>query len=224
MRECLVDGDVTGDTFDELLETRATFISESIEGVTKQDYFDKTATELSKLLSVSADTDINLWFEEDLFCQVNFWFTIHTLLNVGRPDNLYLVLPVEPNQYAFGYCTQDELEQFYKNRISIDNPELIAELWKHYQIGNIEKLFDTAKKLEAGYPFILKAVQAHIDRAPGDEENGLPYKTVKELIEELGTTEFEPVFREFIKRLPIYGFGDTQVRKILNNCTNGSQN
>lgn len=79
MRECLVDGDISGNTLDELFKSRAIFISENVPNCSKQDYFDKTVSEISKLLAISPGTEINLWFEEDLFCQVNFWFSVHNL-------------------------------------------------------------------------------------------------------------------------------------------------
>ncbi len=214
MRECLVDGSVAGDTLDGFFKTRAKYISETIPNVSKQDYFEQTVPELSKLLSIAQDTEINLWFEEDLFCQVNFWFCVHTLVNAGRWNNLYLVLPVKPNQYAFGYCSTDELEQFYKNRISIDNADLIAKLWTNYQSANFHEMRKVAEGLKE-ITCISRAVKAHIDRVPEDETKGLPYQTLKEIINELRTDEFAPVFKEFITRLPIYGYGDFQVQKLL---------
>lgn len=220
MRECLVDGNVTGDTLEDLFDTRATFISENFPEFTKTDYFEKTVPEISKLLSIYGDTDINLWFEEDLFCQVNFWFCVNTLVEAGREDNLYLISPKEPHQYAFGYCSTAELEQLFENKAPIHEPLLIKKLWVNYKSGNLKELKNIAGQLKSKFPFIETAVQAHIDRAPNDEENGVPYKTLRSIINELGTTDFKSVFEEFTKRLPIYGFGDTQVKKILKKIEN----
>lgn len=220
MRECLVDGNVRGDTLEDLFDTRATFISENFPEFTKKDYFEKTVPEISKLLSISGGSDINLWFEEDLFCQVNFWFCVHTLVEAGREDNLFLISPKEPRQYAFGYCSKAELEQLLENKAPIHEPLLIKKLWENYKSGNLKELKYIAMKLKENFPFIETAVQAHIDRAPNDEENGVPYKTLRSIIKELGPTDFKPIFKEFTKRLPIYGFGDTQVKKILKKIEN----
>ena len=40
-------------------------------------------------------------------------------------------------------------------------------------------------------------------------------RTLSGIINDLGTTEFAPVFKEFRKRAGIYGLGDTQVRHLL---------
>ncbi len=214
MRECLIDGDVCGDTLDDFFKVRAKYINDTVPNVSRQDYFDQTVPELSKLLTIQEDTEINLWFEEDLFCQVNFWFCVHVLVKAGRENNLFLVLPKAPNQYAFGYCSQQELEQFYEDRIPIGEPDSIAKLWESYRAADLEALSNIANSL-VQFAFIARAVQAHIDRAPGNEENGLPYHTLREIIADLGTDEFAPVFKEFITRLPIYGYGDIQVQKML---------
>lgn len=70
MRECLVDGNTEGESLDELYKTRAHFISDSYGDFTPDDYFKKTVSEFEKIQSIQANSDINLWFEDELFCQV----------------------------------------------------------------------------------------------------------------------------------------------------------
>ena len=79
MRECLVDGEVNGCTLDDLCQTRANFISHNYEGCSEQSYYDLVVPEFKKIQCIDEDSDINLWFEDDLFCQVNFWFTCYAL-------------------------------------------------------------------------------------------------------------------------------------------------
>ena len=136
-------------------------------------------------------------------------------MKAGKNKSLYLVLPKEPNQYGFGYCSRGDMEEFYKQRIPIENLSFIASLWENYQAGNLAELNIIAEKLEHRFPFIKAAVKAHIDRVPGDEENGLPYKTLISIIKEHGSNDFMTIFKEFNKRLPIYGFGDLQVERML---------
>ena len=110
----------------------------------------------------------------------------------------------------------------FESRISIP-PALQRELrflWVYYQRGDINKLEQVAQNYSNLYPFLLPAVQAHLQRV-GSNGAGNPEKVIRNIMIELNTTEFGPVFREFCKREPIYGFGDLQVerlwRQILNN-------
>ena len=77
-RECLIEGNVDGDTFDSFFNNRAQFISKNY-GDTKEAYLQNVKTEFQKILTLEPDSNVNLWFEDDLFCQVNFWFIIHLL-------------------------------------------------------------------------------------------------------------------------------------------------
>ena len=91
-RECLVDGSVEGNDLDELFRIRSKFLSQNYGG-TEQDYYLKTVSEFQKIEHITPNSDINLWFEEDLFCQVNFWFIIH-LLNQSENNNpIFLIQP-----------------------------------------------------------------------------------------------------------------------------------
>ncbi|BDD02863.1 DUF1835 domain-containing protein [Aureibacter tunicatorum] len=214
LRECLVEGDVKASSIKELYELRSRFISESYGGG-RQEYFDKVVSELDKIERIKAGAEINLWFEDDLFCQVNFWFAINLLMQKGRNNKLFLVRPDQHTQYGFGGLNNDELISIFNNRSIIEEPEKIADLWKYYQVDDNIQLLGSAKKLDEVYPFIFKAVEAHVERVSADGDLGRPEKTIKKIIEELGTKDFGLVFQEFNKRENIYGFGDLQVKRIF---------
>ncbi len=214
LRECLVDGAVEGDTLKELLATRATFISQNYEGITEAEYFEKTHSEFQKIINISPNSEVNLWFEEDLFCQVNFWFTIHLLQQHIPSTPIYLVKPNPPNQYSFGYLNKEELVGLYQRRQLLQQKEAIASLWTYYQKSKTEQMLEVAEALAKEYPFLVPAVKAHIDRIPKEGQLGRPSQLVLQIMEDLGTEEFGPVFSAFSKQAPIYGFGDTQVKRL----------
>jgi hypothetical protein len=87
-------------------------------------------------------------------------------------------------------------------------------MWKHYQRGNTIALLTIAENFKEQYSFLLPAVQAHIERLTVNGNAGRPERVLVEIMEELNTKEFKIVFREFCKREPIYGFGDSQVRRM----------
>lgn len=219
-RECLVDGNVKGNNLDELFHSRSQFISSNYEGYKEQDYYEKTVPEFQKIKNIDDDSDINLWFEDDLFCQVNFWFVAYLISKTIRNNTVYLIRPESHNQYGFGGLNKSELISIYKNRFSLTELDKIACLWESYQNDDSEKIINTARELESIYPFILPVVEAHIERKPTNGNSGRPARSLAAIMRELETEEFEPVFREFSKRESIYGFGDLQVKRLFDEIKN----
>lgn len=214
-RECLVDGNVSAGSLEELFEIRAKFISEFYGDYSKADYYKDSVTEFRKIQSIPEGSEINLWFEDDLFCQVNFWFTVDLILGSTKNCQVYLIRPMEHTPYGFGGLTQVELVSAYSEKEEIIDLKGIAELWVAYQSNDINGLERSAKELDEDYPFILEAVKAHIDRMPNGDHPGRPVQALKEIMAELGTDSFGPVFMEFNKRESIYGFGDLQVKRLF---------
>ena len=58
------------------------------------------------------------------------------------------------------------------------------------------------------------AIQAWEDSNPKGDYPGKPKAELKSIAEELETDEFKYIFREFNRRLPIYGYGDLITRRL----------
>lgn len=215
VRECLVDGPVDTQSLNELFELRARFICDNYDGVSEQDYYDKTVREFKDILNIDEGIDVNLWFEDDLFCQVNFWFVVYLLCIGQKKNRVYLVRSQKHSRYSFGSLSNFELISCYKNRILLCDTDQIAALWKLYKKNDIEQLLKYAEDLEFEFPFILEAVHAHRDRISNEGILDRPSRTILQIISDLETDEFDIVFNEFRERESIYGFGDVQVRKLF---------
>ena len=213
-RECLVDGSVEGESLEGLLATRATFISQHYEGVTEEDYYSKTHSEFQKIINIPPKSEVNLWFEEDLFCQVNFWFTVHLLQQHIPTASIYLVKPNPPYQYGFGYMNREELLVLYKEKQLLTKKKELASLWRYYQKEDINQLLKIAQALSIEYPFLVPVVKAHLDRIPREGHIGRPSQALLQIMEDLGTNDFAPAFKVFSKQEAIYGFGDMQVMRL----------
>lgn len=220
-RECLVDGNVEGKNLDELFTSRAKFISQNYGG-TEQDYYEKAASEFLKILEINSNSDINLWFEDDLFCQVNFWFVVNLLQRKDNNYQIFLIRPKTHTQYGFGGLKKSELISSYEDRLILTETDKISRLWESYQSNDIKTLISTAQEIENKYPFILPAVNAHIQRFPSKGKIGRPTESLIEIMEEFKTEDFGIVFREFNKRESIYGFGDLQVKRLFDEIIKGS--
>ncbi len=216
-RECLLDGPVTGSDLDQFFATREHYLS-SIYPDLELDYSADIASEFNKLLQVAENTSVNLWFEDDLFCQVNLWFVCSLISNHTTIENIYLIRPETDLEYGFGGLSTEGLVNAYEVRTSLSQDELaiFTSLWSLYQQGKHQLIMEKAQPLLTKFPFLKNTIQANSDRFPENEELGRPDKVLLEIMNELGDEKFEPVFQKFHHREPIYGFGDGQVKRLFN--------
>ncbi len=89
-RECMIEGNTKGKTLDEIFENRALYIQKIYE-VSQANYNAKTKEELLRIQNIPKEHEINLWFEDDLFCQTNFWFVAHLLKELRIQNPIFLV-------------------------------------------------------------------------------------------------------------------------------------
>ena len=219
-RECFVDGDVSSATLDELFKKRAKFISDVYGNYSIDNYYTDSVSEFEKLQNIPHKAEINLWFEDDLFCQVNFWFTVNLILNSLKYYNVFLIRPAIHTQYGFGGLNELDLINAFKQKTQVIELDKIASLWSSYQKNDTKELLKVAKELEQKYPFILNAVKAHIDRIPSENSPGRPKQILIDIMNDLETSSFGAVFKEFNKRASIYGFGDLQVKRLFDEIKN----
>jgi hypothetical protein len=217
-RECLIEGDLQSDTLSEFWLTRANYLSLAYNE-TEAKYFDGVASEFEKLLEVRGDAEVNLWFGYDLFCQANLWFLLSILNNSRAFRKIFIVYPsflCEDERWNdFGSATKDDLIYAYANKIELSKEDISLgeELWKAYKNNNLDKLKELSHLYTRSFPYLKEVVQAHIDRFAKAGEKNRPEKVVEDIIKNV-SSEFSIVFREFYRREGVYGFGDSQVKKI----------
>ncbi len=210
-RLCLVDGPVEGATTEELFSVRAKFIAESYPGFTEADYFNY-AEETRSIKEIPENSTINLWFEDDLFCQVNFWFILD-FINKDKNYTLNLVRPMKHSEYAFGGMNEGELNQALENKIQITDADqkILKQFWKSYQENDLLELLMLAQDVKEKFPFLIPAIYAHLDRLSNPSR---PKTVLMEIMKDLNTDKFGSVFQAFSKKESIYGFGDLQVKRM----------
>ena len=213
-RECMIDGPVRGESLEQVLANRSRFMSEAY-GVTEEEYRIKTIHEMTAITTISPNSQVNLWFEDDLFCQVHFWMICRQLGRQKVTENIFLVRALDL-QMGFGRMSDEQLVQAYqrKRRISAEQLRSLSALWRAYQKDHISEMQSIASDLGTSMPFIQTAVDAHIARIPDENFKGRPYESIRQIMHDLDTTEFGSVFAEFSVREAIYGLGDLQVKRI----------
>jgi hypothetical protein len=214
-RECLVDGPVSGGNPEEFWETRAAFIQETY-GEEREAYFNEVVTEFDKIKAIQANSEVNFWFEDDLFCQVNLWFCVSLLMPVAHAIKVYVIKPPlladQPDWRGFGWMDRHTMAEAYLNRqeLSLTDISLLSSLWDAYKNDDHEKLTQLSSIKSDNFPFLEQVVQAQLDR-----KNNRPENVLKQIMEEKQTTDFKTIFQEFGKREGIYGFGDWQIEGLL---------
>ncbi|MEQ9310720.1 MAG: DUF1835 domain-containing protein [Balneolaceae bacterium] len=215
IRECLIEGNVEATSSEELFQIRSKFIASNYDEATIEGYFEQVVSEFAKIKTIPKEAEINLWFEDDLFCQTNFWFTAHLIKEFKLENAVFLIRPKNHTQYGFAAYDTEGLQLLYKNRTYISEVETIQKLWCYYQAGKTIELKKIAESLKNKYPFFIDAVRAHIERIPTKNKERKPKRVLKEIINRQGFSDFGQVFQEFTKRESIYGFGDSQVKRIF---------
>ena len=215
LRECLVDGPVRSDSLDELYEIRAAFLDDLIEDFNPGDYQKDAVSEFEKIQSIPPDSAVYLWFEDDLFCQVNLWFTCHLLYNHTEQLEVYIIRPKTLTQYGFAAYDEVGLAQLFDDCIEFPFVGTCAALWTAYVNNDLQLLQVIACTFSDSFSYIKTAIHLHLDRLPTEQDSGRPKEVLKAIIKEIGDTDFSLIFKRFSEELYAYGYGDLQVKRLI---------
>jgi len=210
-RDALVVGPIDAETPLEFWEQRAHFILAEY-GEDEIDYHEKVADEIERLSEVPVEAEVNLWFEYELFCSVNMWFCLSLLSPAGAA--VYRIEPVvlntEDRWKGFGLLDDADLKKCFdaRTKFSAEDIDLGVNLWNAYRQNDNDRLLELAQTESACFPYLKEVCDAAAER------DKRPLEILAEIHFE-GKTEFEVIFAEFSRRAGVYGFGDLQVKRIL---------
>lgn len=213
-REVLSDGVIQGNTPEQFFAGRLSYMQEKY-GISKAEYTRLTLTEFNRIRQIPPDAFVFLWFEDDVFCQLNCWFVAALLAYEHHRGPCYLIRPQEHSRFGFGGLSNESLLELYREKPFLLDVNKISELWKIIQTGDTLTALTYARDTLQAYPFIAPAVEAYLDSLPSANDLGRPKRSLIQIVQELGTTDLGPVFAEFSKREAIYGYGDLQVKRLL---------
>lgn len=209
-RECLIEGPAAAGNLDEFWETRREFFDVANDD-SNLSYDRDVRPEFEKLFDLQAGSELNLWFEYELFCQANLWFTLSLLEDSAA--TIYRIAPVVRTALekwkGFGRLDAKELQECFEARVKLDRDEIGrgVRLWEAYCLNNEAALRELAVD-SPGLPMLSEIVPVAIDIEEG------PKSVLSRIIDD-GITGPEKIFVEFSKRAGVYGYGDTQVYRLL---------
>jgi len=196
-REALIDGPVSGNNF---FENRKKIITENYDS--ESDYDELVVKEFQKMQNLPEDSDVFFWFEDDLFCQVNFWFLVSSL-NLNK-TKIFRVFPKDTEKGFAESNEKDLLEMFHSaEEINVEESKLISNLWIDFQQNNLSK--DASSEIVRNLKELIVANENRF--------NGTLEAQIKEI--QKTAESFEEVFKIFNQKYPIYGFGDLQLKRCI---------
>lgn len=202
-RECLIEGPVKEENF---WINRQNFIAQTY-AESELGYQQKVLTEFQKFKNIEGNSVIYFWFEDDIFCQLNFWF----LLNEVRKDlKLFRVFPKEESWDGFANLEATDFENQIETAIEISNQyiELAKMLWKAFSENDLEEL----KKLSSENSKVFRKLDLIVDSII-QLKSGKTKSELKELSENFES--FENFFSEVKQKYGVFGFGDLQVKNLI---------
>ncbi|QCX37028.1 DUF1835 domain-containing protein [Aureibaculum algae] len=195
-------------------------------GVTKLEYFDKTIKEIVKLENVANYDEIILWFEYDLFCQVNLMALCTYLLeSYDKSVTYHLVCTGKENEkdqmQTLGDYDAESYPQLLGKKKKLSRIKLLfaKKCWEIYVNNNPEELMAFNFNQKPDFAYFQMAIDQHLQRFP--KSNGLN-QIQQKLLEVIGSNSLtkNQIVREMLlwqRTETVYGFGDLQYVNYLDN-------
>jgi hypothetical protein len=221
-REMLCEGWVPATPdFEEFWQERGDFLVNHY-GFDHQEYETRALSEFRRLREVDRYDEITLWFEFDLFCQINLLYLLHFFAekDVGE-TRLTLVSPGShpdhPRFKGMGQLTPEQLAALWPERILLTPHDLRVgqAAWQAYTASTPDALLDFLNGGDFGQLYFLKtALNAHLSRFPA-EATGLGFVERYWLNALPETGQAVPTMTRFWDENPQFGFGDLQLLRTL---------
>jgi len=200
-REALIDGHLKAQNLDEFWNLRAEFVKNSYLA---DDYFEKVKAEFDKLNNLEPTDEVNLWFGDEAFCQVNLWLVLSLISNKNAA--IYRVYPDSGDWN----CNFENPENCFETRqkLTANDLQLGKQLWNAFCMSDFDKLTSLGKTTSEIFKALDQICQALT------EKESKPKELLREITKN-SETDFAGVFSSFKEKAGIYGFGDLQVKSLL---------
>lgn len=204
-------------------KSRFDFLKRSYR-VTKKQFIDLTLKEYRNLCNQKSQEEIVLWFEYDLFCQVNMLAVISWLKRYRRGRKVSLVCSgeVKGSKKMFGLSelSEKQIHTYYKNKIELtqDDIEYADYVWQLYCSNNPLQLLNVYKyQPSSTFKYLTDSLLAHLQRFPSIG-NGL--NSIENHVLTVASTNQlsskDQLVGKLLKEQEVYGFGDIQYFKKVN--------
>lgn len=227
-REALMCGPAPRtDSQKEWLSIRANHLSEAY-GRTVPECHERLSHQEACLSSSVEHDEVILWFEFDLFCQINLLYLLNWYADkefTGTKLALICVdsFPGVDDFYGLGQLNPEQLASLFATRslITTNVLKLAEKAWNAYTSPDPTVIENVLKKGTSDLPYLKRAFEAHLERFPS-VRNGLG--KIENCILQLisgGIDEFKPLFATFGELERDYGLGDLQFWNCVRRLSRG---
>ncbi len=229
-REALSEGPTPANLIgEEWRHRRARHLAESYGEALNETERELRAQE-EKLAAYTEHDEVVLWFEHDLFCQINLlylldWFAQHDLGQTKISLIFVGEFPGLSNFRGLGELNPEQMASLFPGRgeVSAAQLNLATRAWTAYCSNDptaVEQLLETDT---FAMPFLKRALDLHLERYPF-VSNGLNRIQNRGLqLISGGLRRFADLFPRFGDAEPYYGLGDAQFWISLRQMSNASQ-
>ncbi|PCJ94838.1 MAG: DUF1835 domain-containing protein [Flavobacteriaceae bacterium] len=221
-REMLCEGKTLNNVGSESFwKTRFEFFHKNYK-VSKSKFIEGTLKEYRSLCNHKKQDQIVLWFEYDLFCQINMLAVLSWLKTHRKYAQVSLVCSGKEDESdkMYGLCdlNNEHLHKLYDERtiLSQDDIEYADYVWQLYCSDNPIRLENLTDFNKYQFDYLSGAIKTHLKRFP-TIKNGL--NEVENHILNLAI-EHKPLNRKglmtsVLQNQGLYGFGDAQYDRII---------
>ncbi|WP_209400505.1 DUF1835 domain-containing protein [Pseudozobellia sp. WGM2] len=221
-REMLCEGKtLTNVGSESFWKARFEFLNKNYK-VSKSWFIEKTLKEYRSLCNHKQQDEIVLWFEYDLFCQVNMIAVLSWLKANRKYAQISLVCSGKEDGsdklFGLGELSDEKLLELYKNKIELtqDDIEYADYVWQLYCSDNPIRLENLSDFSDYQFEYLPEALQAHLQRFPSIK-NGL--NAMENNILKIGRdkkpTSKKAFISEILQDQGFLGFGDSQYDRAL---------
>lgn len=202
-------------------KTRFEFLNKNYK-VSKSWFVEKTLKEYRSLCNHKQQDQIVLWFEYDLFCQINMLAVLSWLKTHRRHAEISLVCSGNEDEsdklYGLGELNDEKLMELYGNRtiLSQDDIEFADYAWQLYCSDNPIRLENLINHNSFQFEYLSDALKAHLKRFPTIKNglNELENRVLETALSKKPSSRKE-LLGEVLTDQGYYGFGDTQHDRII---------
>ncbi len=221
-REMLCEGKTLSTVGSESFwKTRFEFLHKNYK-VSKSWFIEKTLKEYRSLCNHKQQDQIVLWFEYDLFCQINMLAVLSWLKQHRRHAEISLVcsgkVEDSPKLHGLNELNDDKLMELYDNRkvLSQDDIEYADYIWQLYCSDNPIRLENQIANNDFQFEYLSDALKTHLKRFP-TIKNGLNdlENHILEVAKNQKPKSKKELMGDLLTDQGFYGFGDTQYDRMI---------